>query len=100
MRTLKEQREVIATRSYVITDHDHRTTETLIGAEVIAVLDAMPDKAAMLRAASTAFMSDRKMDRAVQILRKAGLARYTRDPGPDQNQWVRVTDTSLVTPVP
>ena len=54
----------------------HGTTWTLTLDEVRAVLIAVPDKPAMCAALGVSAFTHRKMDRALQLLRKARLIAY------------------------
>ena len=57
-----------------------RARWTLTREQVLAVLAAMPDRSAMMAAIpGVAELQDRPMDRALQLLRRAGLARYDRE---------------------
>lgn len=58
---------------------------TLTREEVLAVLAAMPDTAAMCKALGVHRLgSTRKPDRALGLLKRAGLAKYVN------RQWVRI----------
>lgn len=57
---------------------------TLTIEEVAACLAAMPDKRAMATALGCVHLSSRKADRALQLLRRAGLARHRG------GKWTRV----------
>lgn len=58
---------------------------TLTREEVLAVLAAMPDTAAMCKALGVkSLTSTRKPDRALALLKRAGLAKYVN------RQWNRI----------
>lgn len=50
----------------------------LTGAQVLALYHAIPNPEAMADAIGAAALSDRAADRALQILRRAGLVRYSK----------------------
>ena len=52
---------------------------TLTGEELRAFWEAVPDWAKMLEAIGTNTLSDRKADRALQLLRKNGLIYYDKN---------------------
>lgn len=67
------------------------TSWTLTLDEVRALLAAIPDRGAMLAALGVERLSDRKADRALQLLRRARLIRFTN------HAWTRTDrgDTEL-----
>ena len=56
---------------------------TLTAAEVRAVYEAAPDVVKMVAALGVDSLSSRKADRALQVLRRAGLLRFA------DRKWVR-----------
>lgn len=59
----------------------------LSGHEVAALYAAIPNRTQMCRAVGAAGRSDRRFDRAMQVLRKAGLVKFVR------GQWRRLHET-------
>lgn len=55
--------------------------EPLMGAEVVAAYEALPDTGAFLRALGCSHMSSRLADRTLALLKKAGLIEYRRPGG-------------------
>ena len=61
----------------------------LTGAEVVALYEALSsaDTRGVYRAVNAGGASDRRFDRAIQILRRAGLVKFK------QNEWRRIGET-------
>ena len=54
---------------------------SLTGPEVVAAYEALPNKEDFLRVLGCTFMSDRKVDRTLSILKRSNLIRYERGVG-------------------
>lgn len=90
---IRAARATIATRQWKVTDWDQRgkVEHVVTGEQALAVLDAMPAYDAMLAAIPGAIgFADRRFDRVLQALRRAGLASYDRK----TKTWNRTGDAS------
>lgn len=52
---------------------------TLCGGDVVALYESVPDERAMRLSVGAHTLSDRRADRALNILKKAGLIRFNRE---------------------